>query len=209
MEVCRSNAPSGLKRSWKFLAVTLLWAGAMIAGGIGLAEYANTAGESAGAGSIWPGASRLPVEKGKAALLLFAHPLCPCTAASLGELERLMPFARDRVAVNVVFTRPPKRSPAWVQGSLWQKAKDIPGVHVVMDEGYREIELFGAKTSGQVLLYDEGGTLIFNGGITPSRGHMGDSYGREYVLSWIKGESLSKHTAKVFGCALKEAEIPL
>ena len=36
---------------------------------------------------------------------------------------------------------------------------------------------FGAETSGQTLLYDRDGRLLFSGGTTGSRGHDGDNAG--------------------------------
>jgi len=62
----------------------------------------------------------------------------------------------------------------------------------------------GAFTSGQTLLYSAGGRLVFNGGITHSRGHSGDNKGREAIVSFLEGRTLDQHIAPVFGCSLRE-----
>ena len=49
----------------------------------------------------------------------------------------------------------------------------MPGVRVFEDPEATTARLFGARVSGQVLLYDAGGKLLFNGGITAFRGHPG------------------------------------
>jgi hypothetical protein len=65
-------------------------------------------------------------------------------------------------------------------------------------------EKFGAQTSGHVFLYDKLGVLRFQGGITPSRGHAGDSYGQAAILSLLRGGRPERDAAPVFGCPLDE-----
>ena len=42
----------------------------------------------------------------------------------------------------------------------------IPGVTTIVDRDGTQASLFGAETSGQVVLYDSHGELKFRGGIT-------------------------------------------
>ncbi len=62
-----------------------------------------------------------------------------------------------------------------------------------------------AQTSGQVFLYDKSGDLMFQGGMTSSRGHVGDNDGLNALLGIIIG-SMPAHArpahAPVFGCAI-------
>ena len=60
----------------------------------------------------------------------------------------------------------------------YYSAAEIPGVEVVSDEDDAQSAAFGAAVSGQTLLYDREGRLIFSGGITAARGHAGDNAGR-------------------------------
>ena len=94
---------------------------------------------------------------------------------------------------------PARTSPAPI---LWSSAARIPGVHVLRDDGAREAERFGIATSGTVALYDARGKLLFHGGITPARGHEGDSFGRERVISLLATGKADRADAPVFGCAL-------
>ena len=72
---------------------------------------------------------------------------------------------------------------------------------VIRDEGGAEALRFRAAASGLVLLYDGQGRLRFAGGITSSRGHEGDSFGRRRILAVLAGASADREDAPVFGCA--------
>jgi hypothetical protein len=166
-------------------------------------EYSSRPGSAAQAPTSWPSRSHIARTHGRGTLVMIAHTRCACTRASLAELERLMSRAGDRVEAVVVFVGPPQESGVL---DLRTKARAIPGVRVVEDPS--EARLFGAATSGQVLLYDQGGTLVFRGGITPSRGHEGSSAGgetvRRFAVNGAASSSGSPQTtaSEVFGCAL-------
>jgi hypothetical protein len=70
------------------------------------------------------------------------------------------------------------------------------------DTDGREAALFGAKTSGQVLVYDGTGRLRFSGGITGGRSHSGDNPGRARVEALLLSGTLDRPISPVFGCAL-------
>ena len=133
----------------------------------------------------FPPHSTLALSMDTPTLILFVHPHCPCTRASLHELAEVMVSLQHKVAVTVVFTLPKGVAPHWEQGELWQDAAAIPGVRVVTDPDGREASRFGVKGSGHVLLYQPSSRLVFSGGITPSRGHEGDNPGRSAVGSLV------------------------
>ena len=54
----------------------------------------------------------------------------------------------------------------------------LPDVTVVRDDMAGEARRFGAVTSGQTLLFDTQGNLLFSGGITAARAQAGDNAGR-------------------------------
>ena len=178
-----------------------IWLAATGVGMHVLASHAGTPGTPATPPATWPAGSRLGRESGRPTLVLVAHPRCPCTRASLWELARLMPRLAGRVAVRVLFVRPAGVESAWEETDLWSSAVDILGVQVLRDDAGMEARRFGAFTSGQVLLYGADGALVFSGGLTPSRGHMGDSAGRWAILTLVTGGAPAPSTA-VFGCAL-------
>ena len=86
--------------------------------------------------------------------------------------------------------------------NLWYDAKAIPGVEVMKDQDGSEARLFQAFTSGQTLLYDSKGHLVFNGGITGSRGHSGDNAGRKAIISLVTEGKANRTNTFVFGCSL-------
>ncbi len=113
-----------------------------------------------------------------------ANSHCPCSRASIGELSTLMAHSRGRLAAFVVFVEPPGFGQSWTKTDLWSSAGLIPGVTRIIDHG-SEAKLFGAATSGQTMVYDRRGRLLFNGGITAARGHFGDNPGVDSIRALI------------------------
>lgn len=183
-------------------AMTFLWLLAVCVGLWVLWGYENTPGTASKPPRIWPGGSRVRREPGLPTLVILAHPHCPCTRASIGELASLMAHTQGRLTASVLFIRPAGFSGDWEKTDLWRTAAAIPGVAAVVDEGGAESGRFGAATSGQTLLYDADGRLLFHGGITGSRGHSGDNAGRSAVVSLVNGGETEREETFVFGCSL-------
>lgn len=170
-----------------------------------LMTYSNTPGIPAIPRMKWPIESSFVRKAGIPLFMIFVHPHCPCSAATLGELERLLVYIKGKSEIKVIFFKSDMKND-WMQSSLWQKAQSLPGVEVLADPNGIEARKFGAVTSGQTFLYDSIGNLIFRGGITPSRGHQGDSVGRDMVLSYFKTGIVQTVETPVFGCSLKNPE---
>jgi hypothetical protein len=109
---------------------------------------------------------------------------------------------------HVVFLSVPDADAEWVRTDLWRHAAAMPGVSVHEDPGGGTATLFGAATSGQVVVYSSAGQLLFQGGITASRGHEGWSAGSESVVAMVRGASAETTATPVFGCPLFRAEAP-
>ena len=187
------------------IAIVALWL-FMISTGIGfLWNYESTPGVAAAAPDRWPADSRIKLAADRATLIMLAHPHCPCTRASIGELARLMTQAQGRVTAYVLFVKPPNFSTEWEKTDLWASAAAIPGVQVLGDDEGIEAGRFNAATSGQTMLYDPAGKLLFSGGITSARGHAGDNAGRSAVVSLLTTDETDEAEQKetpVFGCPL-------
>jgi hypothetical protein len=184
------------------LVIGSLWLGTAGAGMALLWRYAAAAGEAAAAPAQWPPESRVARSQHLATLLLAVHPHCPCSRATMGELAKLMAQARGLVEARVVFVRPEGVPVGWEKTGLWESAAAIPGVTVMSDEGGAEAKRFGARTSGQALLYDRQGLRVFSGGITAARGHLGDNAGRSSVVALLRGGGTQAARTPVFGCPL-------
>jgi hypothetical protein len=184
------------------LASGLLWLG-LVGVGLGIAaNYENTPGHAAQASQRWPAESRIQLAPDRPTLVLLAHPRCPCTRASLGELAELMAQCQGLVTASVLFYKPAGASDDWVKTELWQSAAAIPGVTVGFDEAGREALRFNSATSGQVVLYDTAGQLLFSGGITGARGHAGANAGRSAIVELLRAGAAERDRTAVFGCAL-------
>ncbi|MBI1818036.1 MAG: RedB protein [Deltaproteobacteria bacterium] len=169
-----------------------------------LTDYANAPGRAADTPALWPIASSIARVPGRATLIMLAHPRCPCTRASIGELALLMAQTTELVSAYVLFLKPTGFDSDWYRSDLWDSAASIPGVTALADEGGREALRFHAATSGQTILYAADGHLLFSGGITAARGHSGDNSGRTAVLSLLTTGAADRTETAVFGCALIE-----
>ena len=171
-----------------------------------LLEYETRPGNAAQAPSQWPVASGIVRPTGKFTLVMLAHPDCPCSRASLTELEQLMTRLKDKLGAFVVFRKPGAGAEEVQASDLWKRAAVIPGVTVVSDSTGSEIERFGSSVSGQTVLYDAAGRLAFSGGITAGRGHEGYNPGEDAVIRSVKGDSRAALRAPVFGCSLYDPD---
>lgn len=135
-------------------------------------------------------------------LLMFVHPQCPCSRASLGELEELMSKARGAAEVCLVFYKPAGEPDDWAKTGLYNEAQRL-GWQTRIDPGGVVAEHFGATTSGHVLIYDAKGRLSYSGGITASRGHWGDSESEATALRILQNELPGMSTRPVYGCPLQ------
>jgi hypothetical protein len=177
-----------------------------IAGGLGaMVWYESIPAPSQPIATEWPAGSRIAPSPGQATLVLFAHPKCPCTRASLGELEKIVARAGQNLDVWVAFFQPAGAEDDWAQTDLWRTAAAIPGVHVICDQAGAEARRFAATTSGQALVYDARGRLLFGGGITVARGHAGDNRGAEAIEMISRGEVPEVGETPVFGCSIVPA----
>ena len=189
----------------KILITSLLgatWLAALAFGGRTLFRYETTPGSVGLVASSWPSVSIVPNQTGKPTLLMFAHPHCPCTRASVGELAQIMAHSLGKVNAYVLFIKPPGAGADWDDTDLRASAAAIPGVTVIIDENGKEAARFGAETSGHTLVFDRNGTLIFTGGITASRGHAGDNAGQNAVLAALSEQAMERARTPVFGCSL-------
>ena len=135
-------------------------------------------------------------------LILVAHPRCPCSRASLAELEKIMVRWQGRIEADVYFVQPAALPSSWSRGASWASAAELPGVRVHADVDGRKAKELGAKTSGQVVLFDEAGLLLFSGGITGAHGRQGDNPGAQAVLDLLQGDFSPIRGFPVFGCPL-------
>ena len=186
----------------KIVIFSVLWLAVVCYGSLALFRYQSTPGETITALRMWPAESKLPLSTSLPTLVLFGHPHCPCTRATLDELALLMARCSKKVAATVIFMSPVEVEATWVETDLWRSAEAIPGVTVRRDDSGVEAHRFGATTSGWVMLYARDGKLLFHGGITDARGHAGDNEGRAAIALLLEGKPSKTTATRVFGCGL-------
>jgi hypothetical protein len=184
------------------IALCLVWLTAVGAGLAFMSNYQNSAGKTGQAPSQWPAEARIARAPDRATLLLFAHPKCPCTRATMGELNRLLTRCPQGMDTHVFFLKPEHAAADWGQTDLRRSAAALPGITVEDDPEGQLAHQFGAETSGSVLLYDRQGQLLFKGGITAGRGHAGDNIGSDMIVSLLAGKDNSLRQTPVYGCSL-------
>jgi len=188
----------------------------MLAIGLGLhalMHYNGRAGHAGVTPLAWPSNDTVTLAASNPTLIMFAHPQCPCTKASLGELESLVAKAPGRFEGIILFNQPGRNFQSWTNSALVKSARTIPSVHIFFDYDGTVAKKFGAETSGYTVVYSRDGQLLFSGGITGSRGHLGDNTGFQAVLNivnvtptYVSASHVtmpsSRSTAPVFGCEL-------
>ncbi|HLX37580.1 MAG TPA: hypothetical protein VKR29_07240 [Candidatus Binataceae bacterium] len=196
----------GRDRLRRMLPVALfaVWLPIVMGGLVALWNYSNTPGDPGNPAMRWPIASQLsPPSSDAMTLVMVVHPQCPCSRASIGELAELMAHMKGQLRAWVLFVRPHDFAENWAESDLWQSARAIPGVHTLIDDDGREARRFGAATSGETLLYDSGGHLLYAGGVTAARGHFGDNAGITAIFERIDNAHAHRFgSAAVYGCPL-------
>lgn len=176
-------------------------------------NYAGRPGEASGL-ERWPSASAIPILpassihalKNHLALVTFIHPMCACSRATVENPREIAGSDHHARLIAVVWT--PSSQPEWKNSESVKRLREIQKVELVFDESKREFDLFDVKTSGQSFLFASDGSLIFKGGLTESRGHLGPSRGSEFVKRTVANTDVDtkKHAfiSSVFGCETNE-----
>lgn len=184
-----------------FWAAIVACVAALLAGLKVLTTHESVAGAQSAGPPTLAGAPELQSGR-KPVLILFAHPRCPCTMASLAELEEIEKSTAGRAEYHVFFVRPTGEPAGWERTAAWEAAAHIPHVDVRTDADCRLARQMGAATSGHTLCYDAAGTLRYHGGITLGRGQIGRNPGEEAALAVLKGQQPDISSSGVFGCGL-------
>ena len=189
---------------WLWVAGAV-WVVAVASGFVLLTAYRSRPGDAGSPPVHWPAESVLEPAHNGPTLVMFAHPKCACTRASLSELDRMLSRLPERPRTYVAFLLPAGTGGDWRETDLWRSAEHIDGVRVFADVEGREAARFATATSGTTLLYDASGKLVFSGGITAARAHEGDSFGQERLVAVLSGHPPDRRDSPVFGCSLHDS----
>jgi hypothetical protein len=181
----------GSKHSFSTVVVVAVWLAGAVAGFAMWSTYDATPGEEP--------AEPEPTDGPR--LVVFLHPHCPCSRATLREFATVLPEVPAGVPVEVILVQPPGAEPGWEAGPIRDLAAELPDVVVTIDRDGTEAAIAGVTTSGHVVYTNAAGEVKFSGGITRSRGGLGDSSGKRALIAALHGEAATA-TSPTFGCSL-------
>jgi hypothetical protein len=182
----------------------LTWVGAAIIGGRVVLNYESTPGTIGVVSKSWPTDSSITRDSDRPTLVMAVHPQCPCTRASVAELAQIVARTQNKMRLIFLFYTPKDSGVDWRNTDLHREVAQIPGAAIVTDIDGAEAQRFGAETSGHTFLFDSKGRLLFDGGITASRGHSGDNVGENDIVSLINSQTANQTRTLVFGCSFHE-----
>jgi hypothetical protein len=198
-----------LLRSRRSLCVLAAAWGFILAIGLTLqASYDARPGETRRAAGQWPAASRLARPADRPIVLIFVHPRCPCTAATLAELREILDGTNGNPHATIVLPRPEQAPQGFCDEARDRLQAAWPLAAVVVDPQGAEAQRFGAATSGHILVFSPEGEQRFSGGITASRGHRGENLGQQALAAALSSSAEylpSGGSFPVFGCALLDS----
>lgn len=186
-------------------ACVAVWLAVTAAGLAALASYSATAAPEGRAPERWPSECGVERLSGRATVLLFLHPHCPCSRATIAMLHRCIARSGGEPDVVALVYAPTSMEASWADGPLRELAAKLPGVRVVNDPDGREARRFGAAASGHIVAYDAAGSLAFEGGITASRGHEGDNFGADVLTAVLRDQPIAPARAPTYGCEIDPA----
>ena len=160
----------------------------------------------------WPADSGLARSANRTTALVFLHPRCACSKASVAHLIRIWKLQPDAELIAAVFVprKPEDNQKAWEDAeSVRMLRAGLSQARLVYDVDGQEARRFGAYTSGTVLVYDQSGGEVFRGGITDRRGGERDNSSLrqlQVVLGQLADSAGQKRPTPVFGCPIIATE---
>ncbi|KLU07422.1 putative transmembrane protein [Rhodopirellula islandica] len=188
------------------IRVAVLW-GCLLAGlFFALIAYGNTAGPSEPPPATGPVEHPTSVSRSTNSsdweLVMAVHPKCPCTVASVNELQRLLRQVDNQLTCRFLVYHPADTNSDWMDGKITSRLSRIPHASIQADEAGKAAMELGMKTSGAVVVFDPHGKPRFHGGITASRNHEGDNLGVRSISMLLRGQTPPLTSTPVFGCRL-------
>ena len=192
----------GKSKHFSLLMLLCTWLVVIGLGLTGLWAYSATAAQVETASTRLPEVGGIWTGIHVRTLVMFIHPQCACSRASLAELEELMVQATDKFEARVILVLPTGAPGDWSHSRNASLAASIAGVTVSTDVSGLLAKTFHATTSGETFVYDADGQLEFHGGITGVRGHVGQNPGRTAIEQLMLTGHPGKASTPVFGCGL-------
>ncbi len=170
--------------------------------------YGGTAAREVPVVSVMPGHVKTLSENN---LLVCLHPQCPCSQATVAELEKIIArTASSHYSCNIYLSIPDGKTSVFADGPLLRSLENLKArypartFNIIFDGSDQLSKQLLARTSGHVFLFDEKGKRLFDGGITSERGHAGDNLGADFIVTCLEKDNIKTPLrTPVFGCSLE------
>ncbi|HTI51110.1 MAG TPA: hypothetical protein VL475_09165 [Planctomycetaceae bacterium] len=199
--------PTGARSIGVWVGIGCAWCVLLGAGWWHLCRYTYRPSAVATTLSEWPHETAFAPSSGFR-IVMFVHPLCPCSDASIRELENSLARMPAKVSVTVIAVTAGLTAEDLESSGLIAELSAMPRIGLYVDATGAERKRFGAAVSGEVVAFDANGRRVYHGGLTPGRGHQGESVGQGQLEALARGESAAPCESPVFGCLLPGAERP-
>lgn len=198
-------------RACVILAVVWLCAVAIVSGW--LVVRSTSAGPRQAGPDSWPATILGPQSSDRLSIVVALHPKCPCSKATITQLSELARALGDTAEFVALLLVPSGMDADWMHSNTRDQLATLPSCRVILDHRGEAARALGMRTSGHVQAFSPDGSLVFSGGVTPSRGDLGPCAPLE-VLSALASRPAEGNgppaAAPVFGCQLfDEPDAPL
>jgi hypothetical protein len=186
---------------WRWFWLTCAWIVALAAGYLRMLTFETKPGAAGDSGPSWPQQTQMRLANEGMTLVMFLHPQCPCSSASVDQLRQLVE-RHPAVGATYLLMVEAGNSGAGDNSALMADARQVPGATVCMDSDGQLARSFDCRTSGHLYVFDRAGKLRFDGGITSARGHAGPNAAADAAATAIDAGHAPLVRMPVFGCAL-------
>jgi hypothetical protein len=184
----------------RWAILTSLWLASVAFGLALLVDYDARPGRANDSLVQWPAGTALQMNQRGGTLVMFLHTHCPCSWASLEELDRLLQGEKPRPRLYILMVHA-KIDDSADQSAIVHRAALLPDAVVMGDPDAAEARRFGSHTSGTLLVFDADGRCTYAGGLTAARGHVGPNKARDAATAALRGRP-QVDAMPVFGCPL-------
>lgn len=197
-----SGTPIPRRRRALAGAAIAAWLAAIATAMAALADYMHTPAPQAAPADAWPDTLE-PLDAGVHTLVLAVHPRCPCTVATVRQLEKLRDTPEHPLRIRAYAFEParPDQPRDWRDTDV-TRILERHGARVIPDPEGNAATTLRLTTSGHAVLFDPNANAVFQGGLTHARGVAGPSAAVVNINRVLAGQPHPLNTTHVYGCPI-------
>ena len=140
---------------------------------------------------------------GQVRIVMALHPKCPCTRRSLDELQSLLGIAPEKTHCTFLVGLPSSKSKTWMDTDTVATASGLPNVDIITDQDSARAKSLGLSRSGESLVINDAGQVVFQSGITAGRSCKMRNPSSDAVSEFLLHGTCPAITTPMFGCPLR------